>query len=34
MRVAPEGAVQLGGQELRRIIYTEKQVRGRVDAHR
>jgi len=30
--VAPERAVQLGGQERRRIIYTEEQVRGRVDA--
>ena len=32
MMVAPERAVQLGGQERRRIIYTEEQVRGRVDA--
>jgi hypoxanthine phosphoribosyltransferase len=32
MMVAPERAVQLGGQELRRIIYTEEQISGRVDA--
>ena len=32
MKVASERAVQLGGQELRRIIYTEEQIRSRVDA--
>ena len=32
MKVAPENALQLGGQELRRIIYTEEQIRERVDA--
>ena len=32
MRVAPERAAQLGGRELRRIVYTEEQIRGRVDA--
>ena len=32
MRVAPERAAQLGGRELRRIVVTEEQIRGRVDA--
>ena len=30
--MAPESALQLSGQELRRIIYTEDQIRWRVDA--
>jgi hypoxanthine phosphoribosyltransferase len=32
MRVAPEGAAQLGGRELRRIAFTEEQIRARVAA--
>jgi len=31
MKVAPESAVQLGGRQLSRIIYTEEQIRERVD---